>query len=317
LTGRRFGAFAPVVAACGAGLYTWLFRGKGDAQPSDFQPLWEATRAWWHGINPYTIPGPFEWSHHYLAYPMPAVLVASPFAALPLRWAETLFVALGFGALAFVLTRDRWRRPGPPWVFASIVGVFVAQHAQWSMLMTAAPFVPAALGFVLVCKPTVGLALFAARPSRAAAIECATLIVVSLILFPSWPRAWWDATRPIAAAVTAPIARPGGFLVLAALARWRRADARLLVAMALAPHTPMIHEAVPLFLIAEKLEEGAILAGLTMLSLAALYQLGPYADQPAFYAMSGRLMVWCLYLPATIIVWRRPNVATALLEARD
>jgi hypothetical protein len=317
LSCRRFGAFAPVVAACGAGLYTWLFRGKGDTQPSDFQPLWEATRAWWHGINPYTIPGPFEWSHHYLAYPMPAVLVASPFAALPLRWAETLFVALGFGALAFVLTRDRWRRPGPPWVFASIVGVFVAQHAQWSMLMTAAPFVPAALGFVLVCKPTIGLALFAARPSKAAARGCAVVTVVSLLVFPGWPKAWWEATRPIANVVGAPVMHLGGVLVLAALARWRRADARLLVALALVPQTPMIHEAVPLFLIAETLEEGAILAMLTLVAFAALFRLGPYPDQSAFYAMSGRLMVWCLYLPATIIVCRRPNVATALLEARD
>ena len=310
----RTSAYAPVVAACGAGLFTWLFRGTADAQPSDFQPLWVATRAWWQGQNPYTIPGPFNWSQHFLTYPMPAVLVASPFAALPLRWADTLFVALGFGALAFVLTRDRWRRPGPPWVFASIASVFVAQHSQWSMLMTAAPFVPAALGFVLVCKPTIGLALFAARPSRAAAAGCAILVIVSLLAYPGWPRGWWQATQSIAGAIGPPVVlRVGGFLVLAALARWRRADARLLVAMALVPHTPMIHEAVPLFLIAETLEEGAILAILTVVSWAALNQLGPYADQTAMYAMSGQLMVWLLYLPCTLMVCRRPNVPTALL----
>ncbi len=313
MTAPRFSAYAPVVAAAGAWLFTWLFRGNANAQPSDFQPLWEATRAWWHGTNPYTIPGPFEWSQHFLVYPMPAVLVALPFAALPLRWADSLFVATGFGALAFVLTRDRWKRAGPPWVFASIAAVFVAQHSQWSMLMTAAPFVPAALGFVLVCKPSIGLALFAARPSKAAAIGCAILTILSLLVFPGWPRAWWDATRPIAHVVGAPVLHTGGILILAALARWRRADARLLVALAVVPQTPMVHEAVPLFLIAETLEEGAILAALTLLQLAALYRLGPYADQAAFYAMSGQLMVWCLYLPCTIMVCRRPNVATALL----
>ena len=248
---------------------------------------------------------------------MPAVLVALPFAALPLRWADTLFVALGFGALAFVLTRDQWRRPGPPWVFASIVAVFVAQHSQWSMLMTAAPFVPAALGFVLVCKPTIGLALFAARPSKAAAVGCAILTIVSVLVFPGWPRAWWQATQSIANVIGPPVVlRAGGFLVLAALARWRRAEARLLVAMALVPHTPMIHEAVPLFLIAETLEEGAILAILTLVSWAALNRLGPYADQAALYAMSGQLMVWLLYLPCTLMVCLRPNVRTALLARR-
>src|SRR5262249_36410888 len=160
-------------------------------------------------------------------------------AALPLRWADSLFVALGFGALAAVLARGDGRPSGTLWVFVSASALFVAQHSQWSMLMTAAPFLPAALGFVLICKPTIGLALFAARPAKAAAIGCGARAVVSFALFPGWLPEWWRATRSIADAIGPPmLLRPGGILVLAALARWRRADARLLLAMALVPQTP-------------------------------------------------------------------------------
>jgi hypothetical protein len=297
-----------------AWIYTWLFwHLAANPQPSDFEPIWVSARAWWHGANPYTIPGPFHWSQHFLAYPMPAVLVALPFAALPLLWADTLFVAVGFWALAFVLTRDRWRRPGPLCVFASASVVFIAQHSQWSLLVTAAVFMPS-LGFVLACKPTIGLALFAARPSKRVAISCGVITIISLIVYPTWPHDWWQATQSIPKVIGPPVLRAGGVLILAALTRWRRAEARLLVAMALVPHTPMVHEAVPLFLIAETLEEGAILAALTWVTMIATFALGPYVDVPAGYAMGGRLMVWFLYLPCTIMVCVRPNTATELLS---
>src|SRR5262245_54843232 len=128
----RRSSVIPVAAASAAWIYTWIFRGRADVVQSDFQPLWDAARAWSHGTNPYTIPGPFNWSHHLLAYPMPAVIGALPFAALPLRWADSLFVALGFGALAAVLARGDGRPSGSLWVFVSASALFVAQHSQWS-----------------------------------------------------------------------------------------------------------------------------------------------------------------------------------------
>ena len=51
---------------------------------------------------------------------------------------------------------------------------------------------------------------------------------------------------------------------------------------------------MPLFLIAETLEEDAILAALTSVAMTASFALGPYVDVPAGYAMSGRWMVWFL-----------------------
>jgi hypothetical protein len=63
-----------------------------------------AARIWLHGGNPYepTLIGPgkpFE-SDWPLVYPLPALVIAAPFALLPLKLVDPLFVGVGTG---------RWR----------------------------------------------------------------------------------------------------------------------------------------------------------------------------------------------------------------
>jgi hypothetical protein len=303
-------AYPPLVAAI-SGLASWIFWSVPRSEPSDLWHLWTAARAWLRGGNPYLIPSPFAWSHHHLLYPFPAVLLTVPFALLPMRWADPVFVAIGCGALAFGLTRDRWRS-GPVWVFASLAIFYVYQTSQWSPLLVAGVLFPP-LGFVVAAKPTIGLALLAARPSRLAVGASGALLAISVIVYPRWPLDWWLALQTVPPVVTAPLMRLGGVGVLAAATRWRRADARLLLAMACIPHTPLLYEAVPLFLIAQTLEQGAVLAGLTVIVKLSQVAFGSFADAPEAFAMSGRLMVLCLYLPCTVMVCRRPNVREPLL----
>jgi hypothetical protein len=58
-----------------------------------------------------------------------------------------------------------------------------ASLGQWAPLVMAAVLLPG-LGFLAVCKPNIGLALAAARPTRAAIYGRAALLVASLAFDP-------------------------------------------------------------------------------------------------------------------------------------
>jgi hypothetical protein len=100
----------------------------------------------------------------------------------------------------------------------------------------------------------------------------------------------------------------GGPLVLLALLKWRRPEARLLAAMACVPHTLLPYETLPLFLVPQTwLEACVLLAGTTLAVI--LHGVGaPYASATEWVAASGVWTIWCVYLPCLVMVLRRPNV---------
>jgi hypothetical protein len=78
---RRLG-IAAVAAVLGAAL-TYLHARSG-GRPPDFTQLWYAARAVLHGEDPYTLIGrgrAFEWQNGFF-YPLPAAILATPFAGL-------------------------------------------------------------------------------------------------------------------------------------------------------------------------------------------------------------------------------------------
>jgi hypothetical protein len=275
---------------------------------SDFGQVWFGSRTLLAGGNPYDAVGPgraFEWPFPLL-YPVTALLVAAPLSWLPLRLAEAVFVALGAGLLAWGLTRRMVANP-QLLVFASFAMAAAAQSVQWSPLLTAGALIPM-IGFVFAAKPTIGLALFAAYPSRGAFIGCIAMTALSLIVSPSWPSAW-VATLPSASHMTAPIMRPGGLLLALALLRWRRPEARLLLALGCVPQTPTLNETVPLFLVVRTLPEGLTLMSLTVVAaqvVGAIYR--GTSDYQAWMAGLGVWGLWLVYLPCVLMVLRRPNV---------
>jgi hypothetical protein len=101
--------------------------------------------------------------------------------------------------------------------------------------------------------------------------------------------------------------RWGGPLILLALLKWRRADARLLVALACVPQTPVLYEVVPLFLLVRTFKEAALLVVLTGVVGALVNRIAQGADYNTWMAINGQWMVWLVYLPCTAIVLRRPN----------
>lgn len=272
---------------------------------TDFTQLWHAARGWLGGRNPYDVVGPqatFRWPFPLL-YPFTAVLATVPFAWLPLRAASAGFVGLGSGALAWTVAGDARRASAGWWVFASACFIYVIRTAQWSPLLTAAALSPAS-GWLLVCKPSLGLALFAAYPRWRTLALGALFTAVAVALLPTWPRNWL-ATLPSAYHMSAPVTyvTAGGPLILLALSRWRRPEARLLVALGCIPHTTMLYEALPLFLVPRRWQEGAVLS---LLSWACMYRhvLPDYLQM--MHTMAWR-MTLLLYLPCLVMVLMRDN----------
>jgi hypothetical protein len=296
-----------VTAAVNGALLAWIVWSRPQPQPSDLAPIWASARALVHHQDPYQAVGPgraYETLFPQI-YPMTSIVTVAPLSLLPLRWADPLFVGLGFGLFTWAVTARRLLTPALV-ALISLPALMTLQTSQWSLLLTGAALLPAC-GWLLVAKPTVGLALFAAFPRWKSAAGCALLLALSFLILPEW-LGEWRATLSSAPHVVAPITRPGGLLVLLALLKWRRADARLLVALACVPHTTAPYETIPLFLIPQTWLQAWSLWALAVLAYVAQWAGGPYFSQAEYWAGGARSIVALMYLPCLVMVLRRPNV---------
>jgi hypothetical protein len=295
-----------VVLGVIVGAYADLFWTHPRTEPSDFWQPWAAARMLAQGRNPYELIGPGRmYGHRWpLVYPATAAVAAMPFAWASTRLADALFIGFGAAVLAWTLTRRTLANP-QLWVFASFVMMVAAQTVQWSPLLTAAALTPW-LGFLFAVKPTIGLAMLVAYPSRAGVYGAAAFALLTILIWPYWVPAWL-ANLPTITHMIIPVTRWGGPLILLALLKWRRADARLLVALACVPQTPVLYEVLPLFLLVRTFREATLLVVLTGL-VGRIVEATVSADNyNAWMAANGQWMVWLVFLPCTAMVLLRPN----------
>jgi hypothetical protein len=265
--------------------------------PPDFHWSWVAAKAMLEGENPYTV-GSY--------YPLPAFITAAPFTFFPSDVATALFSAVTSAILAWVVTRTSYDRLP---IFLSASFAHGAVQGQWSMLLAAAVFAPS-LSAVGAIKPNIGLAILAYRPTWRAALAMLAFAAVGLLIMPDWPKHWlatFGGTPTAGTAIhTSPLKSPAGVIALLALLRWRRPEARLLAMMAVVPQSPFVYEVLPLFAVAKtRFQCYALVIG-TDLALA-YYALAPKKDMVAFFHNNGIAVFVCVYLPALILVLRRPN----------
>jgi len=299
------------------GQFAWFMASHVDV-PRDLVQFWYAARVLIHGGDPYAAIGPGRALNYPfpLVYPLQTTIAILPFAGLPFAWACGLFFGLASFAFAWALMEHGY---WPLVAFLSICFWHAAGAVQWSPLL-AASLVITPLAILLVAKPTVGLAYFVARPSWYAVGGAVALTIAAFALDPQWFPQWREAVHRALAQASgfpyhAPLLMPGGVLVLAACTRWRRGEARLLVALACIPHTTLPYELLPLFLIPRGWRQCVALAGLSNL----MWWLTPRS--PEFYATVlayTRAAVPCMYLPCTLMLLRRPNEGAlpAWLETR-
>jgi hypothetical protein len=291
-------ALPVLVAALAAGAAALRWIGPPQVEP-DFALSWAAARALVRGADPYV--AALAVSHGYpLYYPMTAAVAVLPIAWLPLAAGHVVFAALSgfaYGAAA--------RRLGPGAAAGALSACFVAaaHSGQWSPLLMAGAAIPA-LGVFWAAKPSIGSAWFVARPGMPAVYGGTALLLVSLALRPAWPVEWlrviWGAVQ------VAPILRPGGWLLLLALVRWRRPEARLLAALALVPQMTLGYEALPVFFCVRTKREGYALAVLSWIAVFGDW-LTPHSGRPSAVATAQSgwpWLLWLLYVPAVLLVLR-------------
>jgi hypothetical protein len=242
---------------------------------------------------------------------MPAVLLGLPLSFLPVVVARCVFVGASSGLLAYGVTRRGWFRlmlfASGPYVHATIV-------AQWSPLFAAAIVLPG-LAALFPAKPTIGAICAApivtSRRTVFAVLVCWIVIaVLSWVALPQWFTSWRAAIRG-AAHVRPLIMLPGGVLLLAALLKWRRPEARLLVAYALVPHTTILYEAVPALLIPENWKEMLMLTISSIVAYWVESLLIHGNTAPTLIARHGMVTILLVYLPALALVLRRSNDGAA------
>jgi hypothetical protein len=299
-----------ILVAVLAGAYALISSAIFPGYVSDFDQLWWAAHAVRDGQDAYAAVAArhastagVDWG---LVYPLSAVLVALPFSFLPLVAARATIDAVGAGCLTYlVLGRGVYLFP------VLLSGAFRSALS----LVQIAPLVACAalspwFGWVIAYKPNAGLAVLAAAPSRRwIVISCAlstALVLAALAVDPSWPMRWVEAVRanPHTRSM---LVRPGGALLLLAAIRWRRPEARWLLATSLIPATASINAALPLLVLTPATFREAL--GLAILSHLVEFW-GLWRAGSAYETIETSMaiaMLWGLYVPALAMIVRRPN----------
>lgn len=310
---RRLRVWLTIAASVLSGLRAFLWV-SGEAKYRDFDQVWFAANSLMAGRNPYAEIGPglrFDWPAP-LYYPLTAAVAVMPLAAIARSVAAVLFAAIASGVFVWAATK---RSIAPAVVITSASAALAAETVQWSPLLGAAYGIPC-LGVLLSAKPTIGLAIWVARPSRIAAIGAIALTALSLAFLPSWPMDWLEALRHTSLATAggtpyfAPIRSAGGAFAALAVLRWRRPEARLVLALACVPQTPLLYETVPLFLVAVTITEGGVLWLGSWIAALWVAKAGPFASDLERFRASVDAIGWCMYFPAVVMLLRRPNVGS-------
>lgn len=276
----------------------------------DFDQAWLQAQALLHHQNAYAMIGPgkaieYPWP---MFYPMTAALVALPLTMLPMITARIVFIGIGAFVFAFAITHRTWHR------LPAVLGAqfFVAVTAgQWSPLFVGALVFPA-LGFLYAAKPHIGAALLACARNRkafsVALIGGTMLLMLSLVLQPRWPL-WWRQSVSAYGATSLVTTALGPILLLAAL-RWRRQEARILLALSLIPHTITPADALPLALVPDTRLEAMVLALLSWGAWSVqlyLQEIQRYNTTVVYAAH-----VALIFFPALVLVLRRPNTVSEI-----
>jgi hypothetical protein len=304
-------------AALFSALYSvyYIRVGVGLTRP-DFDQFWGAGRALVAGLDPYTAVGPGRWFefHFPLYYPLPAVLVLGlPLAWLPIVAARAVFCACCAGVFALALTRHNDLSRAPALLSMSMLNAI--QFGQFAPLFAAAIAYPW-LGGLVAAKPTSGLAAVAAQHTRRGVLIATAvalgLTVISLVVMPAWPARW------LSIAITNPARPPllgvGAVLLLAAL-RWRRSEARWLLALAVAPITSPLYESLPLFMAPLTFRQALILALLTHFARWVMFLAPPPATFVDRIHIDATITITLVYVPALWWLLRRPNVGQDVAPA--
>lgn len=298
---RRARLVVAVVIGMTCGVASWLATRMPGFSQQDFAVSWLAARSLLAHQDPYQAIRNIHGGPAF-PYPLPMAILAIPFAWMPVSLAGPLFVGISCLALAFLVSATAW---WPLLMFLSGSMALNIISAQSAPLLTAGLLAPALTWFGVI-KPNIGLAMLAYRPSWRSALMMVAVATASLAVLPTWPREWiaWARASQFHFAAWRV---PGGILLLASLARWRRPEARMLAMLAIVPSSPIVYEALPLFLIPKTKREMMALALLSDVMFLLMVNLSTQEDTVAYFGRARPAIVWLMYLPALVLILRHPN----------
>jgi hypothetical protein len=282
-----------------AGVVAWRAQFVAHGNGSDHVILQRAAQLFLAGADPYRITDgqlPPLWWRFY--YPLPTVVLGIPFMQLSPEACAIAFVVCSSWVLGFVSSRDGFARLP---MILSVPFLAAAQFAQTGPLILALALVPVARGLSML-KPNIGVAIFAWQPAWRDVVTAAVVYGVSVAIWPDWPRRWLLTVQTQPPHHSPALIGVGAVGLLAAL-RWRRPEARLLLAMTLIPHGLYFYDELPLFLVATTRREAMVLALTSWLGWLGwnLTSSGPNIVDTQPWAVAS------MYLPAVVMVLRRPN----------
>ena len=311
---RRARLIASLAVGLGSFGLALIFRLVLKQQSSDFDQIVVGARRTLAGLTPYTVtplPG-LEWP---IYYPMPALVLGFPFAAMSLAMAHALFSGLSGGVFTWALSRE-----GDAKLFALGTWPYVltVSLGQWGPLLMATSGM-SMIAWLVIVKPNLGIALAAAYGPRwirgralfVNVVAIGALLIVSWLVRPHWIAEWRAVISTPTPHIILPVTALGGPLLLLALLRWRRPEARLIAGLACMPQTFSSYDSLLVFLVPQTRREALYLvAGTTCATLAiALIGTAPtYAETVRRFAP---VRIALVYLPAVAMILRRPNVVPA------
>src|SRR5215203_5787581 len=166
---------------------------------SDFSSVWFGSSVLRAGENPYLLIGPqrtigLPWPMYY---PVPALIAVMPLTVFSFPIASAIFVFASAALLGFGATRDGWQLLP---MFPSIGFLTSAQTGQWSIITTAAVFLPW-LAALSAAKPPAALPVLGSTTERSTFIAALAggivLVALSFALFPGWIGFWIDSVQGV------------------------------------------------------------------------------------------------------------------------
>ena len=297
---------AVAIAAMAIGIVLVTYS-NNNTYRSDFELLLFGGRSLLRGIDPYPLVGPgrtYDLPWH-LIYPASALEIAVPFTAMSGKAGTASFIGLSTFLLAYGATRRDWHLLP---LFLSEAFLSSARLGQVSILATATLFLPQLFIWASVKPQTFLPPLIAARSRIAwiyAIVGTVVLLSISIAVVPKWPIEWLSQIRNLSH-MKAPILRPGGFLVLLALLRWRRPEAWLLIAMAVSPQSWGWYNTLPLFTIPANFRQSlGLLVWVTLAGVLGAALIPSNLNREEFYNWGGALHVFSIYLPCVAMILAR------------
>ena len=257
----------------------------------DFSYYWAAARVLLDGGNPY---------RQGFIYPFPTLLVLLPLTALPVRDGAVVFMAASVGLMVFGLLRAI----GWPSLVLVLSPAFwdALWKLQWGPLLIAAALV-SPLGFLAAGKANVGIAALAYRPNKWSVGGFAAIVLLSLILLPTWP---FDIVRTLPGAPaphTPPVRWVTGAIGLLGALRWREPRGRVLVACTLLPASAQLYDHLIVWLAARDWRESLMLTAAAWLGYIAFLATAPH-DLTKDATPAQLSIALSVYVPAGLMMLR-------------